>query len=119
MKKVIFCTGKVYYDLKVAREKKGLDDKIALVRVEQICPFPYDLIKRECAKFQNAQLVWAQEEHKNSGCWSYVQLRFETTLAGSRNVIYVGRPTSPSPATGSKAQHLKEQKQLLEDAMSL
>ena len=107
------------YDMKAAREKEGLDDKIALVRVEQICPFPYDLIKKECAKYPKAKLAWAQEEHKNAGCWSYVQPRFETTLSGSRNVIYIGRPVSASTATGSKAQHLKELNQLLADALTL
>jgi 2-oxoglutarate dehydrogenase E1 component len=119
VKKVLFCTGKVYYDLKKARQDRKLDSDIAITRVEQISPFPYDLIKSECAKYPNAQLSWAQEEHKNQGAWSYVQPRFETALTGSRDVIYVGRPTAASPATGSKAQHLKELSHLLDDAMAL
>jgi len=119
VKKVVFCSGKVYYDIKKARTDKNLDDKIALVRVEQISPFPYDLIKNECAKYPDAQLVWAQEEHKNQGAWYYVQSRFQTTLNGGRPVTYCGRPTAASPATGSKAQHLKELNALLEDATSV
>ncbi|XP_044268537.1 2-oxoglutarate dehydrogenase, mitochondrial-like isoform X2 [Tribolium madens] len=152
VKKVLFCSGKVYYDLRKAREERKLDNDIVITRVEQISPFPYDLIKNECAKYPNAQLCWAQEEHKNQGSWSYVQPRFETALTGSRDVItdnqgwfakifgkkpkpqpvtetetlpetrvvsYVGRPTAASPATGSKAQHLKELSNLLDDAMAL
>ncbi|XP_064213101.1 2-oxoglutarate dehydrogenase complex component E1 isoform X5 [Tribolium castaneum] len=119
VKKVLFCSGKVYYDLRKAREERKLDNDIVITRVEQISPFPYDLIKNECAKYPNAQLCWAQEEHKNQGSWSYVQPRFETALTGSRDVIYVGRPTAASPATGSKAQHLKELANLLDDAMAL
>ncbi|XP_063914738.1 2-oxoglutarate dehydrogenase complex component E1-like isoform X5 [Zophobas morio] len=119
VKKVIFCSGKVYYDLKKAREDRKLENDIAITRVEQISPFPYDLIKSECAKYPNAQLSWAQEEHKNQGPWFYVQPRFETALTGSRDVVYVGRPTAASPATGSKAQHLKELSHLLDDAMAL
>ncbi|KAJ3657052.1 hypothetical protein Zmor_016087 [Zophobas morio] len=119
VKKVIFCSGKVYYDLKKAREDRKLENDITITRVEQISPFPYDLIKSECAKYPNAQLSWAQEEHKNQGPWFYVQPRFETALTGSRDVVYVGRPTAASPATGSKAQHLKELSHLLDDAMAL
>lgn len=117
-RKIIFCSGKVYYDLKKARSDKQLDSDIAISRVEQISPFPFDLIKQECSKYPNAEIVWAQEEHKNQGSWFYVQPRFHTTLAGSRPVRYVGRPTAASPATGSKMQHLRELDALLEDAMS-
>lgn len=119
VKKLIFCSGKVYYDLKKYRDEKGLTNEIAITRVEQVSPFPYDLIKKECAKYANAQLCWAQEEHKNQGCWSYVQPRFATALTRTRDIAYAGRPTSPSPATGSKAQHLKEHAALLNDAMAV
>ncbi|KAL1139167.1 hypothetical protein AAG570_009227 [Ranatra chinensis] len=86
VRKVVFCSGKVYYDLKKARNERQLDRDIAITRVEQISPFPYDLVKAECAKYPNATFVWSQEEHKNQGCWSYVQPRFHTALNGSRNV---------------------------------
>lgn len=119
VKRLLFCSGKVYYDLKKARAEQQLDNKIAIARMEQISPFPYDLVKKEAAKYPNAELVWSQEEHKNQGCWTYVQPRFHTALNGVRNVLYAGRPTGASPATGSKMQHLKELKQLLDDSLSL
>uniref|UniRef100_A0A2Z5RE50 2-oxoglutarate dehydrogenase complex component E1 n=1 Tax=Reticulitermes speratus TaxID=60591 RepID=A0A2Z5RE50_9NEOP len=118
VKKLVFCSGKVYYDLKKARNEKNLDKDIAIARVEQISPFPYDLVKKECAKYPNAILCWAQEEAKNQGAWTYVQPRFNTTLNGSRDISYAGRPTAASPATGSKMQHLRELKALLDDAMA-
>ncbi|XP_077264055.1 oxoglutarate dehydrogenase Nc73EF isoform X5 [Temnothorax americanus] len=118
VKKLLFCSGKVYYDLKKARTERKLDDKIAIARVEQISPFPYDLVKKEAAKYPNAELIWSQEEHKNQGAWTYVQPRFHTALNGTRNVVYAGRPTASSPATGSKMQHLKELKQLLDDSLN-
>ncbi|XP_011169571.1 2-oxoglutarate dehydrogenase, mitochondrial isoform X6 [Solenopsis invicta] len=118
VKKLLFCSGKVYYDLKKARAEQKLDDKIAIARLEQISPFPYDLVKNEAAKYPNAELVWSQEEHKNQGAWTYVQPRFHTALNGTRNVVYAGRPTASSPATGSKMQHLKELKELLDDSLS-
>uniref|UniRef100_A0A0A9XM16 2-oxoglutarate dehydrogenase complex component E1 n=1 Tax=Lygus hesperus TaxID=30085 RepID=A0A0A9XM16_LYGHE len=89
VKKLLFCSGKVYYDLKKARADRKLDNDIAICRVEQISPFPYDLIKKECAKYSNAKLCWAQEEHKNQGAWSYVSPRFQTTLSRSRDVSEV------------------------------
>lgn len=79
-RKLIFCSGKVYYDLKKARGERGLDNDVAITRVEQISPFPYDVIKAEVDKYQNAQLVWVQEEHKNNGAWSYVQPRMRTLI---------------------------------------
>ncbi|XP_058799660.1 2-oxoglutarate dehydrogenase complex component E1 isoform X4 [Phymastichus coffea] len=119
VKRILFCSGKVYYDLKKSRSERKMDNNVAIVRVEQISPFPYDLIKKEVAKYPNAELVWAQEEHKNQGAWAYVQPRFQTCLNGTKSVSYVGRPTAASPATGSKMQHLKELKQLLDDSFNI
>ncbi|XP_074102450.1 oxoglutarate dehydrogenase Nc73EF isoform X5 [Cotesia typhae] len=119
VKRVLFCSGKVYYDLKKARTERGLDDKVAITRVEQISPFPYDLVKQEAAKYPNAELIWSQEEAKNQGSWTYVQPRFSTALSNSRDISYVGRATAASPATGSKMQHLKELKQLMDDSFNL
>jgi 2-oxoglutarate dehydrogenase E1 component len=70
----------VYYDVKKARGERGLDDDVTLVRMEQIAPFPYDLVKAEVEKHPDAELVWAQEEHKNQGCWTYVESRFRNLL---------------------------------------
>nr|AHB50494.1 oxoglutarate dehydrogenase [Mayetiola destructor] len=119
VKKLIFCSGRVYYDLTKARKDRGLESDVAISRIEQISPFPHDLVKKECAKYPNAELVWAQEEHKNQGAWSYIQPRFLTALNGSRDICYVGRCTAASTATGSKAQHNKELAQLLGAAFSL
>ncbi|XP_060516613.1 2-oxoglutarate dehydrogenase complex component E1 isoform X5 [Cylas formicarius] len=119
VQKLIFCSGKVFYDLRKINKEKGIEDKIALIRVEQLTPFPFDLVKAECEKYPNAQIAWAQEEHKNQGGWAYVKPRFETTLAGQRDIVYIGRPVAASTATGSKAQHLKELKNLLDDATRL
>jgi len=120
VKKVIFCTGKVYYDLDKARKQAGLESEIAILTVEQICPFPFDLVMEECNKYSNAELIWAQEEHKNQGAWSYVQPRFQTAIGGySRRINYCGREVAPSPATGSKAQHNKEFNNMIKDAMSV
>uniref|UniRef100_A0A2M3ZYY7 oxoglutarate dehydrogenase (succinyl-transferring) n=1 Tax=Anopheles triannulatus TaxID=58253 RepID=A0A2M3ZYY7_9DIPT len=85
VKRIIFCTGRVYYDLLKARRDRQLDSSIAISRIEQISPFPYDLVKAECAKYPNAELVWAQEEHKNQGCWTYVQPRFDTAINSTRD----------------------------------
>ena len=73
--------GKLYYELLTARKERQLEDSIALVRLEQICPFPYDLVKAECDRYPNAELVWAQEESKNMGAWTYVQPRLNSLFA--------------------------------------
>ncbi|XP_068082629.1 2-oxoglutarate dehydrogenase complex component E1 [Anabrus simplex] len=119
IKRLLFCSGRVYYDLKKAREERNLVSDIAITRVEQISPFPYDLVKNECLKYPNAELVWAQEEHKNQGAWGYVQPRFHTALTRIKDIRYVGRPTAASPATGTKVQHLRELSALIEEAMSV
>lgn len=119
VKKLIFCSGRVYYDLVKARRERKVDSDIAISRLEQISPFPYDLIKAECAKYPNAELVWAQEEHKNQGYWTYIEPRFDTAINSTRDLSYCGRPCSASTATGSKAQHTKELKNLLDNAMAL
>ncbi|CAH4019918.1 unnamed protein product [Pieris brassicae] len=115
VRKVAFCSGRVYYDLLKERRDRGLEKDIAIVRLEQISPFPYDQLKSEIAKYPNAQLVWSQEEHKNMGSWSYVEPRFRTLLRNQKQISYNGRATAASPATGSKAAHNKELKNLLDE----
>ncbi|XP_037040337.1 2-oxoglutarate dehydrogenase, mitochondrial isoform X1 [Bradysia coprophila] len=88
VKKLIFCTGRVYYDLTKSRAERSSESNIAITRIEQISPFPYDLVKQECEKYPNAEIIWAQEEHKNQGCWTYVQPRFLTALSGAREVSH-------------------------------
>lgn len=119
VKKLLFCTGKVYYELAKDRLQKDRVKDVAIARVEQISPFPMDLVKQEIAKYPKAKLAWVQEEHKNMGAWSYVKPRFETVLkkeGSGRHVSYVGRHVSASTATGSKHTHIMEHSRLLKDA---
>ncbi|VVC36725.1 2-oxoglutarate dehydrogenase E1 component,2-oxoglutarate dehydrogenase E1 component, N-terminal [Cinara cedri] len=113
VKRLIFCSGKVYYDLIKAREERNLSGTVAVCRVEQISPFPFDLIGEECDKYQNADIMWTQEEPKNNGAWTYVQPRFYTALKGAKTISYAGRPAAASPATGNKVQHAAENHNIL------
>merc|ERR1712212_70486 len=120
VKKVLFCTGKVYYDLVKERRERGLDDKIAILTIEQISPYPFDVMKKVTDEYCNAELCWVQEEHKNMGAWTYVQPRTQTAIGGYHRLLqYIGRETAPSPATGNKATHYKELKLFLDQAMAL
>ncbi|VDM40226.1 unnamed protein product [Toxocara canis] len=118
--RLIFCSGKVYYDLLAVRKNLNLESKVAICRVEQISPFPYDLVMAECERYKSAELVWAQEEHKNAGAWAFVRPRFNSLLANEgRRINYAGRPPSSSPATGNKFTHIAEQKDVLEQSMDV
>lgn len=124
VKKLIFCTGKIYYDLLKERSNRGLDEKIALVRIEQLAPFPIDLVQKELEKYsnKNTQIFWAQEEHKNQGYWSFIGPHFDCVLKHlnlGKELEYVGRNVSASTATGSKHVHTFEFKRLIEDAMRI
>jgi len=122
VKKLIFCSGKVYYDLDKERSTKERENEIAIARVEQLTPFPFDLAKDEIAKYPNAEIVWVQEEHKNMGGWPYVQPRFNTAIqreGSGRNISYVGRHASAATATGNKHMHIMEQAKFLKSAMSI
>ncbi|EDX10802.1 2-oxoglutarate dehydrogenase-like, mitochondrial isoform X2 [Drosophila simulans] len=99
VKKVVFCSGRVYYDLTKTRREKQLEGEIAIVRVEQISPFPFDLVKEQANLYKNAELVWAQEEHKNQGSWTYVQPRFLTALNHSRDVSQSDEQSSSTNTT--------------------
>jgi len=119
VKKLLLCTGKVYYDLVKEREARGLTNDIAITRVEQISPWPFDLVCKELGKYPNASVQWVQEEHKNHGYWQHVQPRIETCVGEDRRPTYAGRAQSASPATGNKRQHVLEQETLMNDAMAL
>ncbi|RQM23107.1 hypothetical protein B5M09_007861 [Aphanomyces astaci] len=122
VKRVVFCTGKLYYELAAEREEHGIND-IALVRVEQIAPFPFDKVAEQAAKYKNAEIKWAQEEPENMGFWTYVSPRIETALTkishDSRRPTYIGRPTSAAPATGYGAVHVLEQNRIVKKALGL
>ncbi|HYK19567.1 MAG TPA: multifunctional oxoglutarate decarboxylase/oxoglutarate dehydrogenase thiamine pyrophosphate-binding subunit/dihydrolipoyllysine-residue succinyltransferase subunit, partial [Pyrinomonadaceae bacterium] len=119
VKKVVFCSGKVYYDLIEAR-KKSDDRSVAIVRLEQFYPFPLQSIRETLAKYSNArELVWAQEEPQNMGGWTFVQERLENLLPSCQRPRYVGRASSASPATGSYSIHQKEQAELVAAALEV
>jgi len=115
VRRIVFCTGKVYYDLLAEREAKKTGD-IALVRIEQLYPFPAEQISEMLARYKSdVELVWAQEEPRNMGGWRFIAGRFRFL---DRNLRYVGRSSSASPATGSSRRHAAEQTRLIAEAMS-
>ncbi len=116
IKTLVFCSGQIYYELLAEREKLERSD-IALVRLEQIAPFAFDRVAEECAKYSNAEVIWAQQEPKNMGAYSYVAPRLETATReineNERRPRYVGRPVSGAPATGMGKVHQKEYEDIL------
>jgi 2-oxoglutarate dehydrogenase E1 component len=111
IRRVVLCSGKVYYDLLDEREKRGVDD-VYLLRLEQFYPWPMKSLSSELARFKDAELVWCQEEPKNMGGWTFVDPWLELTLAklkvSSKRARYVGRPASASTAAGLMSRHMKE-----------
>ena len=121
VRRVVLCTGKVYYDLFEEREKRGIDD-VYLLRVEQLYPFPMKALATELARFKAADVVWCQEEPKNMGSWTFVEPYLEWVLdhAGSKvkRPRYVGRPAAASPAVGQMSKHLAQLQAFLDDAFA-
>jgi len=122
IKRVIICSGKVYYDLLEEREKRNIND-VYLLRLEQFYPYPAQSMNKELKRFKNAQMVWCQEEPKNMGAWSFIEPSIEWSLgqikAKHRRPIYVGRPASASPATGLMSRHKRELDEFLNDALTI
>ena len=120
MRRVVMCSGKVYFDLYEEREKRGIDD-IYLLRLEQLYPFPAKALINELSRFKQAEMVWCQEEPKNMGSWSFIDPYLEWVLdhidADKRRVRYTGRAAAASPAAGTMANHLKQLADFLEDAL--
>ncbi|XP_032161398.1 2-oxoglutarate dehydrogenase, mitochondrial isoform X2 [Mustela erminea] len=119
VKRLLFCTGKVYYDLTRERKARGMAEQVAITRIEQLSPFPFDLLLREVQKYPNAELAWCQEEHKNQGYYDYVKPRLRTTISRAKPVWYAGRDPAAAPATGNKKTHLTELQRLLDTAFDL
>lgn len=120
VERVIFCSGKVYYDLDDERDAAKNIDRVKICRIEQLAPFPWDLVKRELKRYPNAEVVWCQEEPMNMGAWWHVQPRMSTLfkdLGRSGETRYAGRSPASSPATGYAAVHAQEQAQLVADAI--
>ncbi|EGV37184.1 2-oxoglutarate dehydrogenase E1 component [Neisseria weaveri] len=120
VKRVILCAGQVYYDLVAGRAERNLTEEIAIVRVEQLYPFPYAEVQAELQKYPNANdIVWAQEEPRNQGAFHQLRHRIEKILGEQQKLSYAGRPASASPAVGYMSKHVAQLKQLVEDAMNL
>ena len=116
--RLVACSGKVYYDLVKAREAKKADD-VALIRVEQLYPFPHKSFAAELKKFPNmVELVWAQDEPQNQGPWFQIQHNIFESLDEGQKLAYAGRPASASPAVGYYDKHYAQQKALLDAAFS-
>ena len=122
IERVVICSGKVFYDLLEERDKRKLYN-VKLLRLEQIYPFPANTLKRMLSETPNAEIVWCQEEPKNMGAWFFVDRRIEEVLTSYKSKfsrpIYVGRPEAASPATGSFSRHIKEQKNLVNEALEI
>lgn len=121
IRRVVICTGKVYYDLLEEREKRGIDD-VYLLRVEQLYPFPAKSVAAELSRFKKADVVWCQEEPKNMGSWTFVEPYLEWVLktAGSKvdRPRYVGRPASAATATGLMSKHTAQLQAFLDEAFA-
>ncbi len=119
VKRVILCCGKVYYDLVNARRERKITD-IAIVRLEQLYPFPKDSLEAELAKYPKAtEVVWCQEEPRNQGAWYWIASRhhLDSQISGKQNMLLVSRPASSSPAVGYLAKHNEQHKALIESAL--
>jgi 2-oxoglutarate dehydrogenase E1 component len=116
--RIILCSGKVYYDLLVARRARGLDD-IAILRLEQLYPFPKEQLEEVVAPYAAAkQLIWCQEEPQNQGAWDQIKHRFARVLPQDGHIFFVGRPASAAPAVGLRSVHVEQQELLIDEALT-
>ncbi|MEM9909683.1 MAG: 2-oxoglutarate dehydrogenase E1 component [Pseudomonadota bacterium] len=122
IKRVVMCSGKVYYDLLEERDARGIGD-IYLMRLEQFYPFPAISMVKELERFKGAEMVWCQEEPKNQGAWTFIEPNIEWVLqrikAKHTRPVYAGRPASASPATGLASQHKAQQAALIDAALTI
>ena len=120
IRRVVMCSGKVYYDLYDEREKRGVDD-IYILRIEQLYPFPTKALITELSRFKQAEMMWCQEEPRNMGAWFFVDTFLQWVLnqigAKHRTMRYAGRPASASTAVGQLSKHLAQLKQFLDEAL--
>ncbi len=117
VKRIVLCSGKVFYDLNDTREKSG-NESVAIVRLEQFYPFPAKLLKEIFGEYSNAkEIIWSQEEPRNMGGWTFVEPRLEEIKPEKITLSYIGREASASPATGSYVIHGLEQEKLVNEAL--
>ena len=117
VRRLLVCSGKLYYALSEARKEHAFDD-VAIVRLEQLHPFPYDALRNILAGYDTRDVVWVQEEPWNMGAWLYVQARLPSVLPRGAKLRYVGRPEAASPATGSYRVHEQEEMELIREAFA-
>ncbi|RLR18416.1 2-oxoglutarate dehydrogenase E1 component, partial [Sodalis-like symbiont of Bactericera trigonica] len=119
VKRVVMCSGKVYYNLLDQRRKNGQQD-VAIVRIEQLYPFPLQAVREALAPYAHVDdFVWCQEEPQNQGAWYYSQHHFREVISAGAALNYAGRPASASPAVGYLSVHQTQQKNLVNDALSV
>ncbi|MDE3116372.1 MAG: 2-oxoglutarate dehydrogenase E1 component, partial [Pseudomonadota bacterium] len=121
IRRVVLCTGKVYFDLVEARESLG-ENRVQMLRLEQLYPFPESSLARELSRFPKAEIVWCQEEPKNQGAWTFIAPYIEKTMTGIGRPMrprYAGRPEYASTATGRMSQHNAELQAFLSDALTI
>jgi 2-oxoglutarate dehydrogenase E1 component len=117
IKRVVFCSGKVYYDLAEKRDVENIRE-VAVMRVEQLYPFPEPDLRQFVEEFPNAvEVVWCQEEPQNQGAWYQIRHHLQACISEKQELKYVGRPHSASPAVGYFTRHLEEQQALVNEAI--
>jgi 2-oxoglutarate dehydrogenase E1 component len=118
-RRLVFCSGKVYYDLLPARQSQDLSG-VALIRIEQLYPFPIDQYESEILSYPNAEdIVWCQEEPQNQGAWYQIRHRLQEPLKGSQQLYYAGRESAAAPASGIVKLHVRQQQELVEAALGI
>jgi len=121
VRRIVLCSGKVYFDLAKARAERG-EDRVTLVRIEQLYPFPFNTLAKVLQRYRNAEVVWCQEEPQNMGAWNFVDRRIEQVLGGldiaAKRPRFAGRLEAASPATGLFKRHVEEQTRLVAEALA-
>ncbi len=116
VKRVLICSGKIYYELIEHRQKNAIKN-VAIIRIEQLYPYPKEALTQILESYYNAnEVVWVQEEPRNMGAWNFIRFQLQDALSGKQKLSYVGRPESASPATGSIKRHLEEQAKVVSEA---
>jgi 2-oxoglutarate dehydrogenase E1 component len=116
--RVVFCSGKVYYDLVEARRARGLNN-VAIIRIEQLYPFPKEEFADAVAAYPDTrEIIWCQEEAQNQGAWDQIKHRFHNLILAGKQPYYVGRRASAAPAVGHRSVHVEQQERLVDEALT-
>jgi 2-oxoglutarate dehydrogenase E1 component len=118
VKRLIMCSGKVYYELLETRRSRGLED-VAIIRIEQLYPFPQKEFDEVVKRYKSVKMViWCQEEPQNQGAWDQIKHRFYPLTSKNRQLHYVGRPSAAAPSVGYRSVHIKQQETLIDEALT-